>query len=84
MGELSKLPNISHVLEKKLNDIGILNPQSLCMIGSKEAFVRLWLSDPTACLSMLCALEGAVQGIRWHHLHEDVKVDLKAFHRSLG
>jgi DNA transformation protein len=30
----------------------------------------------------LSALEGAIQGVRWHHLSDETKADLKAFYHS--
>ena len=83
MGELSKLPNISTVVEGKLNEVGIITKDQLKDIGSKQAFLSLRKNDSGACLNMLCALEGAIQGIRWHSLSDDVKKELKEFHRSL-
>ncbi|MBC8922060.1 TfoX/Sxy family DNA transformation protein, partial [Escherichia coli] len=52
-------------------------------VGSKEAFLRIWENDSSVCLSELYALEGAVQGIRWHGLDEAKKIELKKFHQSL-
>lgn len=83
MGELSKLPNISTVVEGKLNEVGINTQEQLNEAGSKQAFLNLRKNDSGACLSMLCALEGAIQGIRWHSLSEEVKQELKKFHKSL-
>ena len=83
MGELSKLPNISTVVEGKLNEVGIITKDQLKDIGSKQAFLSLRKNDSGACLNMLCALEGAIQGIRWHSLSDDIKKELKEFHRSL-
>ena len=83
MSKLSDLPNISTVLSQKLMDVGICSPDELKNIGSKDAFVRIRLKDPTACFSMFCAIEGAIQGIRWHFLDADVKKDLRAFFDSL-
>ena len=83
MGELSKLPNISTVVEGKLNEVGIITQNQLKDIGSKQAFLSLRKNDSGACLNMLCALEGAIQGIRWHSLSDEVKKELKEFHRSL-
>lgn len=37
---------------------------------------------PSACYNRLCALEGALRGIRWHDLPDEVKRDLKAFYQS--
>ena len=83
MGELSKLQNISTVVEGKLNEVGIITQNQLKDIGSKQAFLSLRKNDSGACLNMLCALEGAIQGIRWHSLSDDIKKELKEFHRSL-
>jgi DNA transformation protein len=83
MGELSKLPNISTVVEGKLNEVGITTQKQLKDAGSKQAFLSLRKNDSGACLNMLCALEGAIQGIRWHSLSDEVKKELKEFHRSL-
>ena len=83
MGELSKLPNISKVIEARLNEAEIFTRQELCGVGSREAFLRIRLKEPTACVSMLCALEGAIRGIRWHHLPDAVKAELKAFYCTL-
>lgn len=33
---------------------------------------------------MLCALEGAIQGMRWHSLSNDIKNDLKCFYESFN
>lgn len=83
MGELSKLPNIGKTLEKKLNDIDIFTKDELLSLGSKEIFKKLRKIDNGACFNSLCALEGAVQGIRWHYLPKEVKSDLKQFLNAL-
>ena len=83
MGELSKLPNISGVIEKRLIDVGITTPQELFGVGSRDAFKRIRFRDSTACLPMLCALEGAIQGVRWHYLSDISKSDLRSFYKSL-
>lgn len=83
MGELSSLPNISKVIEGKLNAAGISSPAQLRGLGSKAAFARLHLDDPGACLNMLCALEGAIAGLSWHNLPTDKKAELREFHKSL-
>lgn len=83
MGALSKLPNISKVIETKLIEADISTPQELYGLGSKEAFIRIRMKDSTACLNMLYAIEGAVQGIRWHKLPVETKGVLKEFYRGL-
>ncbi|CAH2715110.1 hypothetical protein BACCIP111895_02294 [Neobacillus rhizosphaerae] len=83
MNTLHELPNISKVIEGKLVEVGIDTPQLLKEIGSKEAFFRIKQKDSTSCVNMLCALEGAIQGIRWHFLPDDIKQELKAFYKTL-
>jgi len=83
LDRLSKLPNIGKVLEEKLIDAGVKNADELKVTGSKEAFIKIKNIDDTSCYNMLCALEGAIQGVRWHELSEDIKQDLKFFFQSL-
>ena len=83
MGELARLPNIGKVLEKNLNEIGIYTEKQLKETGSKEAFLRIRLCDPGACLHMLYGLQGAIDGVRDTFLTEAAKQDLKAFYKNL-
>jgi len=80
---LTEMPNIGKEVSKKLMAVGIDTPEKLISLGSKEAFIRIKTIDDTACFSMLQGLEGAIQGIRWHHLPEPIKRDLKQFFDSL-
>jgi DNA transformation protein and related proteins len=80
---LSKMTNIGSILQEKLIDVGINTPEELIVTGSKEAFIRIKAVDNTACYNMLCALEGAIQGIRWHNLTDEIKMELKSFFQSL-
>ncbi len=82
MSELSKLPNIGVILEKQLCTIGVDTPEQLTRLGSQEAWLRIQAIDPSACLNRLCALEGAIQGVRWHHLAPAVRQELKAFYNA--
>ena len=79
MNELSILPNIGKVLADKLEMVDISTPAQLKAIGSEDAFIRLATLDETACLNMLYALEGAIQGIRWHNLSTERKKELSEF-----
>ena len=84
MKSLAALPNISKVIAADLQKAGITTAEELKSVGSKEAFIRIRLcSDSDACLSKLCALEGAIQGVRWHGLSDETKADLKQFRQSL-
>ncbi|MEI8112039.1 MAG: TfoX/Sxy family protein [Bacteroidia bacterium] len=79
--KLTEMPNIGRVVAEKLCQAGITTPEELKAIGTEQAFIRLQTIDETACLSMLQALEGAIQGIRWHNLPKERKEELKEFMR---
>lgn len=76
---LCELPNIGKVLAGKLNQVGIVSEQDLKNAGAENAFIKLATIDETACINMLYALEGAIQGIRWHQLSKDRKQELLEF-----
>jgi len=80
MGELAKLPNIAAKLESQLADVGITTVEQLKATGSREAWLRILARDPSACIMRLSALEGAIQGMRWHHLDDGTKKSLKEFY----
>lgn len=80
MGELSKLPNIGKSVEEQLNLIEIYSLEDLKQIGSKEAWLKIKEIDKSACINRLYALEGAIEGIRWHNLSEEKKLMLKEFY----
>ena len=82
MGELTKLPNIAEKLESQLADIGITTVDELKKVGSHEAWLRILARDPSACIMRLSALEGAIQGIRWHDLDDETKASLKEFYHQ--
>ena len=77
MGELKALPNIADKLEQQLIEVGIPTVDALKQTGSREAWLRIAAIDPSACYMRLCALEGALRGVRWHHLDEQTKRSLK-------
>lgn len=79
MNKLTDLPNIGKALAEKLIEVGIKTPEDLFEIGAEEAFLRIKMKDKDACLSKLCALDGAVKGIMWHNLTADRKQELKYF-----
>lgn len=80
---LTNLPNIGNNLAEKLIMVGIESPQSLKSVGSENAFARIKIIDKSACINMLYALEGAIQGIRWHYLDNARKNELKDFFTSI-
>ena len=79
MSKLSDMPNIGKTLEQLLIEAGVDSEEKFKKLGSKQTFLTIRKIDDTACFSKLCALEGAIQGVRWHNLSEDTKKDLKKF-----
>jgi len=85
MNQLTKLANIGKTLALKLNAIDITSFEELKAIGSKEAIVKIsTLENSDVCINMLYALEGAIQGLRWHGLNKEKKQELKAFYNLLS
>lgn len=81
---LSDLPNIGKVIERQLMESGIETPEQLGEIGAKEALLRIRMhSDPGACIRVLYALQGAVDGVKDTALDEATKKDLLKFFREL-
>ena len=80
MGELTTLPNIAEKLESQLDDVGINTIEELKKVGSREAWLRILARDPSTCIMRLSALEGAIQGVRWHYLDDETKASLKDFY----
>ena len=82
--KLESLPNIGHTLADLLREAGINSPDDLYQAGAIQAFLRIKAIDSDACLSKLCALEGAVEGIRWHNLSAEKKAELKHFFKLVN
>lgn len=80
MEKLSNLPNIGSVLEKQLQQVGIDTREKLQQTGSREVWLMIRAIDTSACYNRLCALEGAIQEIRWHNLSDADKKSLKDFY----
>ena len=79
METLDSLPNIGREMVKKLHEIGIDSVKDFKDTGTEQVFLRLKAVDPGACYCMLCGIEGAMQGIRWHNLPAQRKQELKQF-----
>ena len=85
MKSLTELPNIGKTLAEKLNSIAIKNEQELKQLGSENAIIKIaTIENSGACINMLYALEGAIQGIRWHALDNDRKQELKELYRMIN
>ena len=84
MSDLTSLPNIGKSLAEKLIRIGIGSEQELKENGSENAIIKIaTLENSGACINMLYALEGAIQGIRWHGLDKNRKQELNEFFKLL-
>ncbi len=84
MEKLTDLENIGSTLAKKLNAIGVETELDLRLLGSERAILKIAaIEDSGACINMLYALEGAIQGIRWHNLSAGKKRELLDFYRLM-
>jgi DNA transformation protein len=82
--QLTDLPNIGKTLAQKLELIGIHTPEDLNAMGSQNAIIKLaTIENSGICINMLYALEGAIQGIRWHDLNTETKLELKEFFKQM-
>lgn len=79
MDELMALPNVGKDLYGKLKALGIDTPEKLRQTGTEQAYLRIKAMDPGACFCLLCALEGAIRGERWHNLPPERKLELRHF-----
>lgn len=79
--ELLKLKNIGARCALQLHEAHI-TPQSLRILGAKEAFLRIWTRNPkssTLCACFLYALQGAIDDVHWCDIPQAQKDDFKAF-----
>lgn len=82
---LTEMPNIGTNLSEKLKLIGVMNEKDLKQMGSENAIIKIAaIENSGVCINMLYALEGAIQGIRWHHLSTERKNELKDFFRMMS
>jgi len=77
--KLEDLPNIGSTLAELLRETGINSPDELYKNGTIQTFLRIKAVDTDVCFSKLCAIEGAIEGIRWHNLSKQKKTELKQF-----
>lgn len=83
VSDLSAHVNIGKETESRLREVGIENFKCLERIGSEQAFLRLQTIDPGACLNLLYALEGAIQGVRSKDLSHEKKQALQQFYKRV-
>ena len=82
MNKLTDLPNIGPKISAQLHQVGIHSPEQLLETGSREAWLLIQKIDPSACYNRLCALEGAMLGLRRHELTPQVRISLKEFYKN--
>lgn len=75
---LESIVNIGPKLAAGLRSVGITDIDQLRAEGAISAWERLRRADEFDCVSSLLALEGAIHGIRWHHLPTEVRAELTA------
>lgn len=75
--------NVGKVLEVSLKKAGIDSFEKLCEIGTEKAFLKLYANNKNTSKSILFALEGAIQEIRWHNLDKKRKTQLTKFFNSV-
>lgn len=80
---LTDMPNLGPATAAQLREVGILTPDALREIGAKEAWLRIYQIDPSACYSRLMGLEGAIRDIPKKLLPQAVKDDLKAYYLQI-
>jgi DNA transformation protein len=75
--KLVDLPNIGPTLGDLFREAGINTPDELYENGTFQTFIRIKAVNSGACLSKLCVLEGAIEGIRCHKLSKEKKAELR-------
>lgn len=83
MSQLTQLKNIGQEMQRKLVAVGIDTPEALAQLGAKQAYFRLKTQFPNCCLVHLYCLEGAILGLDYNCLPEDIKRELKEFSDAL-
>lgn len=66
--DLATAPNIGPKLAAGLREVGIGSMDELRAVGAVDAWDRLRGADLFDCVNSMLALEGAIEGVRWHHL----------------
>ena len=78
MTALTSLANVGPKTIGWLKDVGIETVEDLEALGVVEAYVRLKTAFPDkVTLNALWGLQGALLGIPWNQLPEDMKDDLR-------
>jgi TfoX C-terminal domain len=77
------LPNIGIQLATELARSGVTTPIQLVELGSLAVATRLQENGFSVCHSKLCALEGAIRGVRWHSIPTQERLALWRAYQEL-
>ena len=70
--------NIGPKTAGRLRAVGVVTPADLGRLGAVEAFDRVERASPqVTTLVLLYALEGALRGVPWTALTDELKADLR-------
>jgi DNA transformation protein len=73
---IEETPNIGKALGQRLRTVGIDTRDKLETLGDTEAFLLLTREFPEdACTHTRLALAGAVRGVRWWGLSDEIKTE---------
>jgi len=76
--ELERMRNLGPVSAARLRAVGIASPEDLKGVGAIEAYIRLKRAFPAMTRERtLFALHGAVTGVRWYTLSDEIKAALR-------
>jgi DNA transformation protein len=73
---LRDLINLGPASEKMLKAVDIHTPEELASLGSVEAFLRVREYELNPSLNLLYALEGALTGLHWNDLPDEIRTRL--------
>ena len=70
-------------MERKLNSIGIYSSEELKDLGSKHTFKILKTHYLEICIVHIYSLQGAINGIEFNKLSDEMKSELKEYSDNL-
>lgn len=79
---LKDLPNLSLKLEVQLRRVGISTVEILKEQGAKQSWLKLQEKNKNMSISVLFALQGAIQGLHYAALPVAVKEELRHWHKE--
>ena len=77
INELEGMRNLGPVSAARLRAVGIASSEDLKRAGAIEAYIRLKRAFPAIRETALYALHGAVTGVRWYTLSDEIKAALR-------